>query len=107
MKKEADRRGAELAPISLTDGMSAGIGVVSMSRCWSNLKIASKLAKRTKFELPTVAPGANRASQGSDGAAETYWGLRVDIVAVCGGCRGGLMGVKLMGCRDDVGRSEV
>jgi hypothetical protein len=37
MKKEAERRGAELAPTSLTAGISAGNGVVSMSSCWENL----------------------------------------------------------------------
>jgi hypothetical protein len=37
MKNEAERRGAELAPTSLTAGMSEGNGVVSMSTCWENL----------------------------------------------------------------------
>lgn len=37
MKKEADRRGAELAPTSLTAGMLSGRGVVSMSIDWLNL----------------------------------------------------------------------
>lgn len=37
MKKEALRRGAELAPSSLTLGMSSGRGVVSMRACWLNL----------------------------------------------------------------------
>ena len=39
MKKEAESRGAELAPISWTLGMSSGSGVVSMRTCWLNLGI--------------------------------------------------------------------
>lgn len=38
MKKEAESRGAELAPISETLGMSSGRGVVSMRTCWLNLE---------------------------------------------------------------------
>lgn len=38
MKKDALIKGAELAPISLTFGMSSGRGVVSMRRCWLNLE---------------------------------------------------------------------
>jgi hypothetical protein len=37
MKNDAERRGAELAPTSLTAGMSSGKGAVSMSTCWENL----------------------------------------------------------------------
>jgi len=37
MKNEALRSGAEEAPISLTGGMEAGRGVVSMRTCWLNL----------------------------------------------------------------------
>jgi hypothetical protein len=37
MKNEALSSGAEEAPISLTGGMDAGRGVVSMRTCWLNL----------------------------------------------------------------------
>lgn len=37
MKKEADIRGAELAPSSLTLGIESGRGVVSKSCSWENL----------------------------------------------------------------------
>ncbi len=37
MKNEALSSGAEEAPISLTGGMDAGRGVVSMRTCWENL----------------------------------------------------------------------
>ena len=39
MKKEALKRGAEEAPISLTWGMEDGRGVVSIRTCWLNLGI--------------------------------------------------------------------
>ena len=41
MKKEADSRGAELEPISLTFGMSSGIGVKSTSAVWAKLFLLS------------------------------------------------------------------
>jgi len=37
MKKLADNKGAELLPISVTGGISAGRGVVSMRVVWLNL----------------------------------------------------------------------
>ena len=37
MKKLADSKGAELLPISVTGGISAGRGVVSMRVVWLNL----------------------------------------------------------------------
>lgn len=37
MKKEAESRGAELVPSSLTLGIEAGSGVVSMRIAWVNL----------------------------------------------------------------------
>lgn len=37
MKKEADRRGADVAPTSLTLGISSGRGVVSTRTCWLKL----------------------------------------------------------------------
>lgn len=37
MKKDALIKGAELEPISLTLGMSSGMGVVSMRTCWLKL----------------------------------------------------------------------
>lgn len=39
MKKLAESNGAELAPISVTGGMSAGRGVVSMRVAWLNLQL--------------------------------------------------------------------
>lgn len=41
MKNEALRSGAELAPSSLTLGMSSGRGVVSMRACWLKLRNVS------------------------------------------------------------------
>lgn len=38
MKKLAESKGAELAPISVTGGMSAGRGVVSTRVAWLNLE---------------------------------------------------------------------
>lgn len=37
MKNEAERRGADEAPISSTLGMESGNGVVSMRTCWLKL----------------------------------------------------------------------
>lgn len=37
MKNEAERRGADEAPISSTLGMESGSGVVSMRTCWLKL----------------------------------------------------------------------
>jgi len=37
MKKEAESRGAELAPSSLTFGIESGKGVVSYNSCWLKL----------------------------------------------------------------------
>lgn len=42
MKKDADIRGAELAPSSLTLGIESGSGVVSISCCWLNLVAGSQ-----------------------------------------------------------------
>lgn len=42
MKNAALVKGAELAPISLTFGMSSGRGVVSMRTCWLNLEQLSE-----------------------------------------------------------------
>lgn len=43
MKKDADIKGAELAPSSLTLGTESGRGVVSISTCWLNLVAGSQL----------------------------------------------------------------
>jgi len=45
MKNEALSSGAEEAPISLTGGMDAGRGVVSMRTCWLNLWGGGVLAR--------------------------------------------------------------
>lgn len=37
MKNEAERSGADVAPISLTGGIDSGRGVVSTRACWLNL----------------------------------------------------------------------
>lgn len=39
MKKLADNNGAELVPISVTGGISAGRGVVSTKTVWLNLRL--------------------------------------------------------------------
>jgi hypothetical protein len=57
MKKEALRRGAELAPSSLTLGMSSGRGVVSMRACWLNLGSISRrsVGKMAASSVPGLA----------------------------------------------------
>lgn len=54
MKKDADRRGAELAPISWTLGMSSGRGVVSMSTCWWNLVSGVSHSSSPQILPPTL-----------------------------------------------------
>ena len=44
MKNDALRRGADVAPISWTDGICAGIGVVSKRTVWENLQIEISVA---------------------------------------------------------------
>jgi hypothetical protein len=46
MKKEAERRGAEEAPTSVTAGMEAGRGVVSTKTVWLNLRLSVLIRPR-------------------------------------------------------------
>ena len=49
MKKLADSKGAELAPISVTGGMSAGRGAVSIKVVWLNLQLRNVSKDSTAY----------------------------------------------------------
>jgi hypothetical protein len=62
MKKDAERRGAELAPISLTAGTSSGSGVVSMRTCCWNLQTCQLFAHQR--DISASVASANGAARG-------------------------------------------
>lgn len=95
MKKLAESRGAELAPISFTGGISAGNGVVSIKVCWLNLE--PKLARVLPIRLRSL-PGRTsrhldqllRGTLFSRNPIESY-GRRAELDVrsgtLCGNCR--------------------
>lgn len=85
MKKLADNNGAELAPISVTAGMSAGRGVVSIRVVWLNLQlrmISKAFADCVHRENGDIHSLSSRhlggAFRGGRGLLETQWIVRED-----------------------------
>lgn len=82
MKKDAERSGADVAPISLTGGTESGSGVVSMRTCWLNL-VAPGVSGPFAFEgFGGAGAGPIGLGGGDWSRAAAYWVLRAAMVTI-------------------------
>lgn len=93
MKNDAERSGADVAPISLTGGTESGSGVVSMRTCWLNLGGNRMVSRGFASGRAGGSPRAGAGGQlgvGGPGrrGGSAYWVCRDAILPVCVGCRG-------------------